>query len=104
MRVVFDHIMAEWRENHSLEELAALVNLTPSRLEHLFKLGVRCPIREVVRRRRLQEAAHLLVATYKRVSEISYFVGFSDISNFNHAFRRQFGVSPGQYRRERQRL
>ncbi|MGZ5441118.1 MAG: hypothetical protein ACXW5U_05135 [Thermoanaerobaculia bacterium] len=44
------------------------MNLTPSRLEHLFKLGVRRPIQEVVRRRRLQEAAHLLVTTYKWVS------------------------------------
>jgi len=74
------------------------VNLRPSRLQHLFKAAMQRTIRDVVLARRLEEAAKLVVTTYERISEIAYFVGFRDVSNFNHAFRRRFGMSPRQYR------
>ncbi len=88
----------EWRRNHRIEELATTVNLRPSRLQHLFKAAVQRTIRDVVLARRIEEAAKLIASTYERISEIAYFVGFRDVSNFNHAFRRRFGMSPRQYR------
>src|SRR4051794_20370341 len=59
----------EWRLDHRIEELAAAVNLRPSRLQHLFKDIVRRTIREVVLSRRLEEAAKLVASTYERISE-----------------------------------
>lgn len=59
-------------------------------------------IRDHIRRRRIAEAARLLRETYERVSEISHSVGFQDVSNFNHAFRRELGLSPGEYRKRHQ--
>jgi AraC-like DNA-binding protein len=91
-------LTAEWQKEHRLVDLAAAVNLAPSRLQHLFKDAVAMSIREHVRNRRLLEAARLLASTHERVSEIAYYVGFRDVCNFNHAFRRTFGVSPRQYR------
>jgi len=88
----------EWRRDHRLEDLATSVNLCPSRLEHLFKQAMNRSIREIVQGRRLEEAAKLIAATYERISEIVYFVGFRDVSNFNHAFHRRFGMSPREYR------
>jgi AraC family transcriptional regulator len=82
-----------------LRDLAASVNLGPSRLEHLIRATLRTSIRELIRTRRIAEAARMLLTTHKRVSEISHDVGFGDVSNFNHAFRRHFGVSPRDYRR-----
>jgi AraC-like DNA-binding protein len=89
----------EWRQPHRIADLAAAVNLAPSRLQHLFKAVMKVSIRELVQRRRLEEAALLLVSTHERISLIAYSVGFHDISNFNHAFRRQFGMCPREYRR-----
>lgn len=57
-------------------------------------------IREFVLRRRLDAAAQMLSATEERVSTISHRVGFNDVSNFNHAFKRHFGVSPRSYREQ----
>ena len=89
----------EWRIDHRVADLAAAVNLAPSRLQHLFKSDVRMSIRQHVQQRRLTEAARLIATTHLRISEIVYYVGFRDVSNFNHAFRRTFGVAPGEYRR-----
>lgn len=89
----------DWRNDHRVADLAAAVNLAPSRLQHLFKDEVHMSIREHILHRRLSEAARLIATTYDRISEIVYYVGFRDVSNFNHAFRRAFGVSPREYRR-----
>ncbi len=81
-----------------VSELAQHVGLGTSRLEHLFKLNAQVSIRDFVRERRLTAAAALLASTEERISVIGYQVGFQDMSNFNHAFKRRFGVSPRGYR------
>src|SRR6476661_8319826 len=96
---VLAQIANEFQKAHRLEDLAASVNLGPSRLEHLFKASVRVSIRELLHHRRMTEAARLLTTTFQRVSEICYLVGFHDPSNFAHAFRKASGVSPREYRR-----
>lgn len=88
-------------ERISVAELAQSVGLGPSRLEHLFKLDARMSIRDFIRERRLEEAALLLAGSEERISTIGYQVGFTDPSNFNHAFKRRFGVSPREYREQR---
>jgi len=96
---VLDRLSADWRQTYSVPALAASVNLGSSRLEHLFRDTLRMSIRDLVRTRRVAEAARLLLTTHKRVSEIGRDVGFNDPSNFNHAFRRHFGLSPRDYRK-----
>jgi AraC-like DNA-binding protein len=54
-----------------------------------------------VRRARLRRAAERLLAEPSRIIDIALDSGFSDVSNFNHAFRAEFGVSPSSYRRTR---
>ncbi len=85
-----------------MSDLARRVGLGASRLAHLFKLDARMSIRDFIRERRLAEAASMLELTEERISTIGYRVGFNDVSNFNHAFKRRFGVSPRAYRERRQ--
>jgi AraC family transcriptional regulator of arabinose operon len=82
-----------------VQDLARRIGLGPSRLTHVFKLQTRQSIREFIHERRLLEAARLLISTEERISSICYSVGFSDLSNFNHAFKRRFGMSPREARR-----
>jgi AraC family transcriptional activator of pobA len=104
VREILDRIDRQWRAHHRLGELAASVNLGPSRLAHLVKNDTQSCIRDLIRRRRIAEAARLLITTHSRVSEIGYYVGFADMSNFTHAFQHELGVSPRAYRlRERAR-
>lgn len=81
-----------------MTDLARSVNLGASRLAHLVRMHANTSIRELLRRRRIAEAARLLVTTHQRVSEIAYYVGFGDMSNFCRAFRRELGESPRAYR------
>jgi AraC-like DNA-binding protein len=69
---------------HFLRTFQRLTGVTP----HQFLL-----------RRRLREAALRLASERKRVLDIALDCGFGDLSNFNHAFRAEFGVSPRDYRK-----
>jgi len=88
----------QYRNPPSVHELAAAVGLSSSRLAHLFRDEVGQSIRSYVVERRLSMAAFLIVQTDERISQIAYGVGFGDISNFNHAFKKKFGMAPGAYR------
>ena len=88
----------QYKTPPSVEQLADAVGLSASRLAHLFRAEVGRSIQSYVVERRLQMAALLIVQTDERISQIAYSVGFGDVSNFNHAFKHRFGMSPRQYR------
>ena len=46
-------------------------------------------------------ALNLLENETLALAEIAFSLGYSEVSAFNHAFRRWIGLSPGQYRRQR---
>jgi AraC-like DNA-binding protein len=82
----------------TVEQLADAVGLSASRLAHLFRAEVGRSVQNYVVERRLQMAAMQIIQTDDRISQIAYSVGFGDVSNFNHSFKRRFGMSPRQYR------
>lgn len=47
---------------------------------------------------RLELARTQLLACHDRISGIAYACGFNDISHFNHAFRKRFGMTPSDVR------
>jgi len=46
-----------------------------------------------------QAAEVLLCDPYVKLVDVAYELGYSDQANFNRAFRRFAGASPGEYRR-----
>ncbi|MBN2164722.1 MAG: helix-turn-helix domain-containing protein [Marinilabiliaceae bacterium] len=48
---------------------------------------------------RLNKAKELLQNKDLTITEIAEMVGFSELSNFSRSFSKQFGVSPGKYRK-----
>jgi AraC-like DNA-binding protein len=98
VRKVVELLNLHWHVPHRVTDLAEVVGLGASRLEHLFKQHARVSIREFIRERRLAAAAELIAGTAERISVISFRVGFQHVANFNHAFKKRFGVSPREYR------
>ncbi len=52
---------------------------------------------ELIRSIRLEKAAQLLHQGNRQVAETAYEVGFSDPNYFTRVFRKEFGVTPGEY-------
>ncbi len=79
-------------------ELAALVNLSPSRLRHLFKVEAGQTPRQFLRELRLQRAEVLLRTTFLTVKEIASQLGLANSTHFVSDFKKVYGVSPAAYR------
>lgn len=98
IRRVVSLLDEQYRDPPVVVDLAAAVGLSASRLVHLFRKEVGMSIRSYVVERRLVMAALLIVQTDEQISQIAYSVGFGDVSNFNHSFKRRFAMSPREYR------
>ncbi len=83
----------------SVQELATLVNLSSSRLGHLFKLQMGVDLSHFVVNERLEKAAELLRQTELSIKEIAARVGYQHSSSFDRGFQNKFGVPPADYRR-----
>jgi AraC family transcriptional regulator len=74
---------------HFLRAFARATGLTPHRY---------------VLRARLRRAAVRLATDDARVVDVAMLSGFRDVSNFNHAFRAEFGTTPRQHRERFRRV
>lgn len=82
------------------ESLARRCGLSRSGLYRLLgKQGMPSPQR-LIERARLDLATRLLQQSGKGILEIALETGFPSLSTFYRAFRRAFGLSPGQWRRQ----
>ena len=53
---------------------------------------------DLIRNLRLKKAAELLKAGELNVTEISYEIGISSLSNFAKIFKEKYGVTPSEYK------
>ncbi|WP_233476384.1 helix-turn-helix transcriptional regulator [Paenibacillus sonchi] len=82
----------------SLRVLADHVNLHPTHLSKIYKIETGEGISEYISRLRMDRACHMLKTTGKKVYEISNDIGYMDPAYFIKVFKRQFGVTPQEYR------
>lgn len=83
---------------HSLEEVAALVHVSPRTLKRkLADQGT--AFSEIVEEEQRERALMLLRSADLTLEDVAERVGYSDVANFTRAFRRWTGRTPGAYRR-----
>jgi AraC family transcriptional regulator len=90
-------------EPHTIASLAREAGLSPFRFLRAFKAAVGATPHQFLLRLRLSDTARRLLDTSTAVTAIAYEVGFEDLSNFTHAFRAEFGMSPRAWRMRRGR-
>lgn len=83
---------------HRLRALSANAGLSTFQFLRAFRHLTGVTPHQFVLRARLRESAASLRGSNRRIVEIALDSGFNDLSNFNHAFRAEFGVSPRAYR------
>lgn len=98
----FSRIRQYMLENFSLpltrEETAERFQLNPGYLSRLFRLRAADTFSGVLRTMRMEHAAFLLKNTELLIDEITFQCGYRSTPFFTSAFRRHFGVPPGQFR------
>lgn len=91
-------IEAEPEAPHTLRDMAARARLSPWHFLRCFEDLTGTTPRQYLLRTRLRCAATRLRRETTRIVDIAFDCGFGDISNFNRAFRAEFGRSPRAWR------
>lgn len=93
-------IMQFMNENYmydlSMEEIASFTGRSLATFKRDFAKVSDLPPQKWIIRRRLQAAYDKLQEENKKVSDVYMEVGFKDVSHFYHAFKKQYGFSPGK--------
>ena len=82
-----------------LADLAQVVGMSRYHFLRCFKRATGFSPLQYVLTRRLERARELLASGAGGIAEVAYATGFSSQSHLNAMFKRQFGVTPGRYRR-----
>ncbi|MDY8137688.1 AraC family transcriptional regulator [Aquimarina sp. 2201CG5-10] len=81
----------------TLKELAFLSNMSVSTFKREFEKHFQESPIKWFQDKRLEYSAFLLKSESKRPSDIFEEIGYENLSNFIHAFKTKFGVTPKQY-------
>lgn len=81
-----------------VEDLCLSVRMSKSQLNRKLRGLVDKSPKGFIRMIRLKRAAQLLRKTDKRISEITFEVGFTDLQYFRTMFKEQYGVSPSEFK------
>jgi AraC-like DNA-binding protein len=81
----------------TLNHMAREAGLSPYHFLRTFERVTGVTPHQYVMRARLRAAALRLVGEPSKILDIAFDSGFGDVSNFNRAFRTEFGVSPRVY-------
>lgn len=77
-----------------LGNLAREAGLSPYHFLRTFEQVTGVTPHQYVRRMRLRQAAARLASKNEKVLDVAFDCGFGDVSNFNRAFRNEFGANP----------
>jgi AraC family transcriptional regulator len=99
LRTVVEYIMENLEGSPTLEQMAAVVHLSPYHFARQFKASTGLAPHQYLIAGRIERAQHLLQRDGELgLAEVALRVGFSDQSKFSFHFKRIVGVTPGQFR------
>ncbi len=82
-----------------VQDLAKQIYLSPSQATRRIKEITGLTTEQYIRHYRLIQAYHLLKDPNKSITDIALDVGFKDVPHFSTCFKRQFGKSPSEMRK-----
>ena len=95
---VIDHMTFNYKDSMTIQELAAIANLSPSRFFALFKKETGITPIEYKNRIGIRNAEKMLLISDLSIEEISEKLGFNSSSYFRRTFKAFTGQSPREYR------
>lgn len=82
----------------SIDSLAREAGMSASKLKRGFKQVFGIPPYQYYLKAKMGEAKILLQSRHYAISEVGHILGYSNLSKFSQAFKKEFGMTPRQYR------
>lgn len=103
IRDILLYIKEHCEENITTSSVAAEFGYSREHFSRLFKRYADMSLKQYLNEYRLVRAADDLFTTDKRMLEVAMDNGFPDEKSFYGAFKRKYGVTPAEYRRQKHR-
>jgi len=84
----------------TLDELAENFNLSKPYLSKYIKENAGITFQEAVKKARMKKARTMLKESNQTVESIAASVGYENVEHFNRLFKKSYGMTPVQFRRE----
>ena len=94
-----DYIAGHLDVEISMADLAEAARYSPWYAHRLFREHTGYGPAEYIRRMRLAQSALRLKAEHARIIDVAFDLGFSSVDGYTRAFRKEFGINPGEYAR-----
>lgn len=94
-------ILKYMQENYStvtLSSLAEFFNYSERQIQRIIKKSTGISFSENIQKLKMKHAAQLLMDPDRSVSAVAEDLGYSDVGNFRHIFKKYYGMSPAEYR------
>ncbi len=98
---VLDYLDTHFTEDISISDLAQQFGYNKSYFCRKFKTETGITCNEYISALRLDYAAIMLKGTPYSISEISEKCGYTDANYFSRCFKEKYGVSPGEYKKNK---
>lgn len=96
---IMNAILERPEGEHSIEELAHQVGVTPTHFCRIFKKATGVSPHQYVMKARLSRAQHMLEQSEASMATIAEALGFMSQSHFTRAFRQFAGETPSDFRK-----
>lgn len=98
VRLMLSYIHTHYGEDITIRDIAEAANIGRSECFRCFRTVIGKTPSEYLCSYRLSQASHILTNTDTELSAICFSCGFNSPSYFGKLFKKNFGMSPGQYR------
>lgn len=102
IKKIIEYIQANYMNQISIAELASAAGLSDHYLMRYFKANMGITCIEYINEYRLSIATHMLSETDYPIGIIAEKCGVPNVSYFNRIFKKAFGITPKEYRRNKQ--
>lgn len=96
--LMLDYIHHHYRENISMEELAAAGGVCKSRCYTIFQKLIQCTPVEYINNQRLMISRNYLADQKTSIAAVATICGFNSQSYYSKLFRKKFKMTPRQFR------
>ena len=102
INVVVEYINNHLNENIDMKKLSEISNFSPFHFQRIMRAFLGEPIGAFIVRKRVETAAQLIRHTELPIQEIAYSVGYDTPSSLSKVFRQFYGISPKEYRNDKE--